>query len=346
MKGGIKMKDCRISDDWTYRGMRSIILENSLLKVTVLADSGAKIHELIYKPYDRDFLWHNPRIEPRRPVFQGDVDAYWSGGLDECIPTGHACVYRGESLPYLGEVWSLAWDYDVLQRDPEAVEVHLWRTTPISPLRVDRWMSIRSGEHFLRMRHRVTNLGRGNFDFMWGLHPAWAVTSEHRIDLPPCDVVIEESLPDAHLGERGTRYTWPYARDQLKEEAFDMRPVRGPESCLSEFQFAHPISEGWFAITDTQAKLGAGLVFQKEVFPVIWLWLGYGAWRDYHVAAVEAWNAYPQKLDDAVREGVYGTLKGGESRECETKLVVYHGIDAVGRIDPDGNVFPPQKDSN
>lgn len=334
------MGECRISDDWTYRGMRTVILENSLVKVTVLVDSGAKIHELILKPFDRDFLWHNPRIEPRRPVFQGDVDAYWSGGLDECIPTGHACTYKGESLPYLGEVWSLAWSYDILKRDPQEVEVHLWRTTPISPLRVDRWMSIRSGESFVRMRHQVTNLGSDGFDFMWGLHPAWAVSSDHRIDLPPCEVRIEESLPDAHLGERGARYTWPFAKDRLTGDTFDMRPVRGPESGLSEFQFAHPISEGWFAITDTKTGLGAGLVFPKEVFPVIWLWLGYGAWRSYHVAAVEAWNAYPQKLDDAVQQGVYASLPGGGVLECETKLVVFQGMKSVARIDPNGVVYP------
>jgi hypothetical protein len=331
---------CRISDEWTYRGMKTLILENALVRATVLADSGAKLHEFIYKPLDRDFLWHNPRIEPRRPVFQGDVDAYWSGGLDECIPTGHPCTYNGEALPYLGEVWSLAWDYDIVQRGPAEVEVHLWRTTPISPLRIDRWMKLRADQPVLHMRHRVTNLGGSPFDFMWGLHPAWAVSAHHRIDLPAAEVIIEESLPDAHLGARGTRYTWPYAADRLTGRPADMRTVLGPEAHTSEFQFAHPIADGWFAITDTQAQVGVGLVFPREVFPVIWLWLGYGAWREYHVAAVEAWNAYPQKLVDAVAEGVYATLAPGGHVDCETKLVAYTGVTGVGRIDPDGRVTP------
>jgi hypothetical protein len=334
------MDACRISDEWTYRGMRALVLENALVRGTWLLDSGAKLHEFIYKPFDRDFLWHNPRIEPRRPVFQADVDAYWSGGLDECIPTGHACTYGGEALPYLGEVWSLAWHCDITQRDDEQVEAHLWCTTPISPLRVDRWVSVRQGEAMLRMRHRVTNLGQCDFDYMWGLHPAWAVSRDHRIDLPACQVVIEESLPNAHLGERGTRYSWPFVTDRTTGLQVDMRRVLGPEAHTSEFQFAHPLSDGWFAITDTRARLGCGLVFPREVFPVIWLWLGYGAWREYHVAAVEAWNAYPQKLADAVREGVYATLPAGGRVECETRLVAYHGLDGVGRIDPDGQVYP------
>lgn len=334
------MGDCRISDEWTYRGMRALILENALVRVTVLLDFGAKVHEFIYKPLGRDFLWHNPRIEPRPPVFQADVDAYWSGGLDEAIPTGHACTFNGEALPYLGEVWSLPWHCDVERRDGDEVSAHLWRPTPISPLLVQRWLSLRAGEPMLRLRHRVTNLGRSDFPFMWGLHPAWAVSERHRIDLPPCRVRIEESLPDDHLGRRGDHYTWPYATDRRTGERLDMRRVLGPEAGTSEFQFAHPIADGWLAITDTEARVGAGLVFDKDVFPVIWLWLGYGGWRGYHVAAVEAWNAYPQKLCDAVAEGVHGVLPAGGSIETETLLVAYTGVAAVGHIGRDGSVHP------
>ena len=173
------------------------------------------------------------------------------------------------------------------------------------------------------MRHQVTNLGDSPFQFMWGLHPAWAVTPNHRIDLPPAEVFIEESLPGARLGERGTRYAWPYASDRHTGAAVDMRKVLGPEARTSEFHFAQPIDGGWFAITDTEARVGVGMTFPREVFPVIWLWLGYGAWREYYVAAVEAWNAYPQKLVDAVREGVYGTLppRGKVTAETQTGRV-------------------------
>ena len=32
---------CRISDEWTLRGMRTAVLENELIRVTVLLDRGA-----------------------------------------------------------------------------------------------------------------------------------------------------------------------------------------------------------------------------------------------------------------------------------------------------------------
>jgi len=33
-----------------YNGLRAVVLENDLLRVVVLADHGAKIHEFVYKP--------------------------------------------------------------------------------------------------------------------------------------------------------------------------------------------------------------------------------------------------------------------------------------------------------
>ena len=209
------MKECRITDRWTLGGLKTIIIENELLRLSVLVDLGARIHEFVYKPFDRDFFWHNPRIEPRTPVFQADIDAWLSGGMDEAIPTGHPSTYRNEVYPYLGEVWSLRWDYEILQRGPEAVEVHLWRYAPISPLRVDRWMLLRRDEPVLHMRHRVTNLSSETFDFLWGLHPCWDVSSYNTLRPPrrrDADRGIQ--LPTIALVRRARVTSGPMPRKQ------------------------------------------------------------------------------------------------------------------------------------
>jgi hypothetical protein len=73
-----------ISFDWSYRGFQACTLENEILRVTVLPQVGAKIHQMIFKPADRDLLYHHPRVEVRQPVFGGNVDNWWTGGIDEC----------------------------------------------------------------------------------------------------------------------------------------------------------------------------------------------------------------------------------------------------------------------
>lgn len=36
----------RVSDAWTYRGLRTVIVENELLKAVLLADKGANVISL------------------------------------------------------------------------------------------------------------------------------------------------------------------------------------------------------------------------------------------------------------------------------------------------------------
>ena len=51
---------CRISDAWAYRGLKTAIIENKILRVVVLIDKGADIYQLVHKPTDTDFLWRSP----------------------------------------------------------------------------------------------------------------------------------------------------------------------------------------------------------------------------------------------------------------------------------------------
>ncbi len=51
---------CRISDAWTYRGLKTVVLENELIRVVVLADKGADVYSFVHKPSDTDFMWRSP----------------------------------------------------------------------------------------------------------------------------------------------------------------------------------------------------------------------------------------------------------------------------------------------
>ena len=51
---------CRISDAWTYRGLKTVVMENELLRISLIADKGADMFELVHKPSDTDFMWRTP----------------------------------------------------------------------------------------------------------------------------------------------------------------------------------------------------------------------------------------------------------------------------------------------
>ncbi len=99
-----------VNTDWSYSGLRTVVLENRLLRVVILPAAGAKIWQITYKPHDADLLWNNPRIAPSRLPSNSHYDDVWSGGWDELFPNDEISVIEGEGYPDHGELWTGEWD--------------------------------------------------------------------------------------------------------------------------------------------------------------------------------------------------------------------------------------------
>ncbi len=40
---------CRVSDDWMFRGLKTVVMENEVLRIFILADKGADIYQFVHK---------------------------------------------------------------------------------------------------------------------------------------------------------------------------------------------------------------------------------------------------------------------------------------------------------
>ena len=83
---------CRISLDYTYRGMRLAFLENEVIQVGILLEKGADVFEFKYKPLDLDVMWQSP-LEMRMPFVSTSAlpegyfhDYYYGGGRKSYPP--------------------------------------------------------------------------------------------------------------------------------------------------------------------------------------------------------------------------------------------------------------------
>lgn len=322
---------------WGYRGFRAIVLENERLRVTVLPEHGAKVWEFSSKRAGRDLLFHHPRFEVRQPVFGANVDDWWTGGIDEAAPTGHPCVVDGEQLPVLGEFWSQAWQYELEDRGPGTARVHLWAEGIITPLRLDRWLELRPGEPVLRGRHRISNVGYLPTDFIWGIHPGFAVRPGARIQAPAAVGVFWDGHPSLGASP-GLAYRWP--EFPLGDgRVIDNSVARPPDPPTWDFHFLSDLTEGWLAVTDPVLRSGMALAFDPEVFTTIWLWGVYGGWRGIYAVAFEAWTSWPARLDEAIEAGRHRSLSPGESIETEVSYIAYEGFRSVTRVDRTGEVW-------
>lgn len=323
------MRGTEISFDWSYRGFQACTLENEILRVTVLPQVGAKIHQMIFKPADRDLLYHHPRVEVRQPVFGGNVDNWWTGGIDEALPTGAPCVVDGEELPYLGEGWSMPWT----ARQVSATAVTFSRGGVITPFHVERTMELEPGKPFVRMRHRVTNTGTMPFRFIWGIHPGLPLGPATRIEIPATLGVIQDSWPGDRLGPSGSTYPWP--QRELIE------PASAPSGTW-DLHYATGLTAGWLAAWDAQWGSGFGMTFPHETFRCVWVWLVNGGWRGIRCVAVEPWTGYPSALDEAIAAGHARELAVGDSLTAVTRLIGFATTTAVHGFDEDGRPITRQ----
>ena len=319
---------------WALHGIAAHIIENAALRVVVLPELGGKVIELVDKVADRDLLWHNPRTPPRRAPFGAHFDDWWTGGWDEIFPTGDHAHLHGESLPYMGELWSVPWDARDETFDGGVAVVTSGEGT-IAPARLERRLELHGDEPLLWARYRLTNLDRRPLPFLWGIHPALAVSPAHRIDLP-ADTMLVGVSADPSLGEAGETYAWPTLPATASRPARDMRRVPPPDALAFGGHWATGLRQGWVALTDTERGRGLAISFPLAVFPAAWVWQVYGGWRGHYHVALEPWSGYPMQLDEARAAGRARELGPGETLEAELAFVVYGGLREVTSVRRDG----------
>jgi galactose mutarotase-like enzyme len=323
-----------VNTDWSYRGLRAVVLENRLLRVIILPEAGAKIWQITYKPFDADLLWNNSRIAPARVPGNSRYDDVWSGGWDELFPNDEIALIEGESYPDHGELWTGDWSAEAFSHGDEA-GVRLRYVTPISSIEVEKTIRLRPGQARIEFHHRFTNRGRTAFPFLWKLHPAMAVSPQHRIDFPPMKVVLEPAFLGTLTDASGTE-DWPMIKTGAGE--VDLRRITPEEGRQLYFFYGTQMKGNWCALTNAATGLSCGLQFDSEVFPCCWLFATYGGWRSYNVAVLEPCTGYPLNFEALKVAQRQRSLAPGETLETDVRFLVQEGLCSVGSIDASGNM--------
>jgi len=326
--------DLSVNADWTYRGLRAVLLENRLLRIVILPELGAKIWQITYKPCDTDLLWNNPRAPAQRQPINSRYDDVWSGGWDELFPNDEAGFIDGESYPDHGEVWTGEWQAEPF-RGRDEVGVTLRFITPISAIAIEKRIVLRRDSAQIHFHHVLHNPTAAPFSFLWKLHPALAVTPQHRIDFPAMRVNIEPAFPGTLAGAPSS-FDWP--ETTIDGRTVDLRRITPTNERQLYFFYGSDLQDGWCALTDTATGLACGLRFDPQVFPACWLFASYGGWRNHNVAVLEPCTGYPLNFDAQRAAGRHRTLAPGEALSTDVRFVVQEGVQAVVRIDPDGRI--------
>jgi len=330
-----------------YRGYRTLILENELLRTTILVDKGTDIIELLYKPKDVDFMWRSPveidamnKNPVTRELETGSFLDVYEGGWQELLPSiSSPTNYKGTNLGFHGEVMFLPWQYQVLEDSPEKVRVRFTVRLRRTPLFVEKTVTIKSGASHIEFEETVRNEGDEPFSIMWGHHPAYGkpFLDEHcLIDLPTgaTGLTYQTDFSGNSPFTCNVEFAWPMAPDK-QGKLVDVSRAMPPDRKTAFNIYIKNLREGWYAITNPGLGLGVGMSWELRVFPYLLIWSVYRGFynspffgRTYNIA-LEPYSAIPDNLDEVVRLGRDIRLNPLQEISTKVAIIVY---EAKGRV--------------
>jgi len=308
------------TDNSAYRGNRMVILENNLLSLTVLPELGAKIYDLIYKPTQKNLLWHHPRIFPHKVPLGAAFDDVWAGGWDEIFPNDAPCIVGGERYPDMGEVWSTEWDYSIIRNDPQSATLSTITKTPISASRLTRTITIREDEASLSIRYLIENIGQDTLRFLWKIHPAFDVNETCTIHIPAKTGIVDPRYRQLY-SKSSQKYPWPKVRSR-DGVTVDLSSVPLASTHICSLHYVTDLSDGFVVLRNPRDNVDVRINFDKETLHTIWLFLDYGGYRSLYTAVIEPSTSYPYDLSQAIREGRFSRLEPGQQLSCRIDLQV------------------------
>lgn len=351
---------CRLWDEYTYKGMRVVVLENELLRISILVDKGTDIFEFLYKPRDLDFMYLSP-LGVRSPAEVGSktdpggpfIDRY-EGGWQEILPNGGPpVVYKGVQLGQHGEISLVPWQYSPVESTVDRVSVRFWVRAPRTPFFLEKTLTLERDRPILSIEETLVNEGAEPVDLMWGHHIAFntpVIANGARIDTSAQSLLVHDDMGPGFRPRRAQinfEGQWPDAPEADGSGQVDMSviPPQGKTGYCEMSYLTGWKGNAWYALTSAN-QVGFAATWDGEHFKYLWYWSelgaqkGYPWWGRFYTVALEPWTSYPTNgLLDAIQYGTQLTLDPGDSISTWLRTIAYEGIDHVNSVSPDGDVI-------
>jgi len=221
-------------------------------------------------------------------------------------------------LPYVGELWSLPWRWQVAPGSTAAIDLSV--ETVVLPARMNLRIELDDDGPSFTMRYRLEHLGYRPFRYIWGLHPCLALDEQTSFAIPASSATVRQS-PGEGVGAVGQSYEWPSLPIAGQTQAVDR--VQPPDQCVYGLHEL-ALDDGWFEITRAGGTR-MRVEFDHERFRVLYLWMVYGGWRGIFHAVLEPWTGGGLTLAEAIEAGTAPSLEPGDIAETDVRVEVSPG---------------------
>ncbi|MGH7143334.1 MAG: DUF4432 family protein [Planctomycetota bacterium] len=331
----------RLMTGVSFNGIAAVILENELVRMTVLSGKGGDVFEFLHKPSDTDFMWRNPLGLPRADRLVNGNDRlksffdFYFGGWQELFPHGSAPEENlGQQNYFHGELTLSPMDVTVVEDTPKRVAVKLSTRLRLSPFTVEKTFTLAAGSGAVEIHERIENFGKVAVRAMWGHHPAFGepfLTPETRLFAPV----------EAFRHNEGPEQTdWPNLR-HADGRVEDLSRLPDFRRDTNDMVYPSKLSAGWYALIDPKKQVGFGMVWDPKLFPYLWIWRNFtrkGGWPWYGGAralAVEPFSSFPRAVS---KGGRMITVGPGKTLETRLLALAISGVKRVKNISRQGKI--------
>ena len=333
--------------------MKTLVIENDLLKTVLLLDKGGDIIELRHKVLDIDVMWHSPtgyRNPRETSMFHDNSDSgftdLYGGGWQDVLPVmGHGpIVNHGALFGLHGETPVLPWSGPSIEEKSDEISAVISVKGVRYPYELKKRLTIRKGEPKLHVREELTNTSHQDLEFFWLQHPAYGepfLSSGCRVDLPDGTEIrpLRRINPNGRLADDNT--AWPFAKGR-DGETVDLSIIPSRNIRAEETTFLK-IEKPWYSLRNPSVDLGVALRWDLSVHPWLWFWQNYNqpdypwygeAWN----VAIEPSSSFPATTEEHLKAKSFLLIKGRESLTSELTMSFCSGKEQVKNVDRSGNV--------
>lgn len=350
---------CRISDAWTYRGLKTVVLENETLRVTIIADKGADIFELVHKPSDTDFMWRTPWSVRNQSLWvpstgwgEGIFHDLYIGGWNTIAPTGGSTQdYMGVEIGQHNETNMMPWDAQIIEDSPIKVSAKFSVRAVRTPFWIEKTISLEKDSPVITVQDTLINEAEEPAPVQWGQHVALGepfLTPNCILDMPGADFIVPaqegDELPTGTRLTPGQIGKWHTAKAP-DESKVDLRRFPPKSDRLVDYLSFNNLSDGWYAVTNPDRGLGIGIVWDKQLFRYLWYWQVFGGhsgypWykRTYNVG-LEPFTSLPSGMPEPGSDQSTSMIfQPREKRTTTVHAVIYQSTNGITNISPNAEV--------
>lgn len=255
----------------------AFILENNILKISILKNLGSKIASIYNKEKNLELLFQPSLNKYDKPKLSEPFANYDTSGIDEILPTIDPCYYPNSyrKLNDHGDIWAQKWETRIEDNS-------LISKVRCDSLKLDLIRKVTLKDREIKFDYQLINPTEQELYYLWAFHGLFNYEENIFLDFPFKEEIVNVI--------------------NNKEYDFDYKELsQYPDGKSYKFYFRDEIPEGRLDVIFRNSNLVVEYEFDTEINKYLGVWITKGGFKGEYNFAIEPTSGYYDSLERAYK---------------------------------------------